>query len=166
MEDKDYYAESPFNLDNMKEPDDEAAEAMLKRLAAQEQSKANRSFKEGLGAKVWRTRDGRYVDFEKMDDNHLMNSYNLVERNIKTSLNSTITHEGEADIVLQCIINDKPFDAGLKRGLGEQIKGYKFLHDEIMKRNLFGRKLEQATEEVFDIFESIINSKPEEDETQ
>lgn len=149
------------------EPDAGAAEQMLKRLEAKALAEESKSFKEALGNRVWRTRDGRYIDFDKMDNNHLMNSYNLVERNIINYLAAAGYDEEEKNTIMSDMLHKKLDDIPpvVKKALGDQMMGYRFLYAEIIGRNLFQVKLEKAADDVFDVFDDIINSKPDDNET-
>lgn len=162
---EDYFDNEDYFDSPEEDESEELAEAMLKRLEKKEQAKASKNFKSSLSEKVWRTKDGRYIDIKAMDDNHLLNSYHMVERNIKGYLKINSTYTGaEIDILLNNDLSE--LAQTFRIALGSQVSGYKFLKEEITERNLFGRRLSEATDDAFSIFDDIINSKEEDDETQ
>lgn len=140
-------------------PDDEHAEALLKVIEKKAREDAKKSFSEALSDRVWRTADGRYVDMNKMSDNHLLNAYNLVAKNL-TSFLSRFTDYDTIKKTLDDIANGK-FDMVDKTAIMAQAKGYHYLSEEIKHRGLFQKLLEQSANEAFDVFNDIINSKPD-----
>jgi hypothetical protein len=151
----------------LNDPDPQETESLLKKLEAKALAEANQSFNASLGHKVWRTKDGRYINFSQMEDKHLMNSYNLVEKNITKYLKKSLQSTDE-DGVIATLLNHaknrefKGFPPATLKALGDQLHGYYFLYQEINERGLYQKLLTEAAEDAFNVFDDIINSKPNE----
>ena len=166
--DQDHFWNSTFNPDTASDINQEHAEAMLKRLEKKAMAQNNKSFSEAIGDKVWRTRDGRYINISAMDDNHLMNSYRKLEDTFNKyfKANRTEFTNGAIKDYLDQVRNEGTMsNSRLNAVFGDQVKAYRYLHEEIVKRNLFQKKLSEEADSAFDVFNEIINSKPDDNDT-
>lgn len=158
---EDAWGESP-NINQ------EHAEAVLKRLEKKAMAQNNKSFSEAVGNKVWRTKDGRYINMSAMDDNHLMSSYRKLEDTFNKYFRAN--HAGYGKESIKAYLEDARTighmnNTKLNAVFGDQAKAYRYLHEEIVKRNLFQKKLSEEADSAFDVFNEIINSKPDDNDT-
>lgn len=148
------------------EPDPVASEELLKRLEKKALAEKQAEFKEAVGKKVWRTADGRYLNMSEMTDNHLLNAFHVVEKNINAYLSKTnynTPESREKAFATLRIGKEAEIPLHIRTALGTQIKGYKHLYDEIQERNLFQKTLEKETDNIFDL---LNNLSKDNDETQ
>lgn len=151
--------------DLFKDPEDneQYAEEILKRMDAlqdEQQKKANDSFKEAIKGKTWRTKYGKFIQINEMDDNHLLNSFKMIRNNLETAARKAGVPEDQIDKELESV------DNALEVNLSSQEKAYRFLKEEIDRRGLFQKKLEQSFNDTIDVFNQIISNRQDDDETQ
>ena len=132
---------------------DSVAEDLFDRIEKKNLAESQAQFEDSITEKVWRTKDGRYIEISKMDDNHLFNSFKITSNNLlKVAVDEGYTNIGNF-IKGSTSRLDKSYTVTL-------INSYTYLKEEMSKRNL----QEKKAEEVFDLFDNIINSR--EDDTQ
>ena len=138
----------------------ESAEQMLKRLDKKTLEKEQADWKHALSNRTWRTKDGRYIAIDEMDDNHLLNSYNLVERNIKKYFDAAGFDQEEIEEYMTEVKKiGATKSSQVNKALGAQLVGYKYLSEEVVERQLHLKK----AEEVFNLFDDIIKSKDDDE---